>query len=210
MRPGDVALDIGASWGHYTWAMARLAGGSGRVHAFEPNPANRRQLELIALRRRNVIVHPFGLSDARGTAELHVPVQAGCAVTELGSLGHIDSQTVTVRVRVERLDDVIDLDERVAFVKCDVEGHERRVLAGGARLLERCRPILLVEIERRHPQADVRGTVHWLESLGYSAQMVLPEGLTPAARFDDEIHQPAAGPGTEGYVGDFVFLPPTR
>jgi FkbM family methyltransferase len=215
LRPGDIALDIGASWGHYTSAMARLVGEGGSVHAFEPNPANARQLTLIALRHSNVTVHPIGLSDAAGDAELHVPVRRGRPITERGSLGPIDVETKKVRIVVERLDDVIDPETQVAFLKCDVEGHERDVFEGGARLLERCRPLILVEIERRHSHSDVGGTIAFLESMGYDAYMVSGEELIHASHFDPEVHQPVIVAGSSktlpaGYVGDFLFVPPGR
>lgn len=216
LRAGDVALDIGASWGHYTSAMARLVGEGGSVQAFEPNPANARQLELIALRHANVTVHPIGLSNAAGEAHLHVPVRRGRPITERGSLGPIDVETKKVRIVIERLDDVIDPDLPVAFLKCDVEGHERDVFEGGARLLERCRPLILVEIERRHAHSDVLGTIALLESMGYEPYMVSGEQLVHASHFDPEVHQPVVGAAGSsealppGYVGDFLFVPPGR
>jgi len=33
---GDVVVDLGASWGVYTWDLLRLVGPSGHVHAIEP------------------------------------------------------------------------------------------------------------------------------------------------------------------------------
>ena len=208
-RPGDVVLDIGASWGHYTWAMARIVGNAGRVHAFEPNPANTRQLELIALRHRNVTVHRVGLSDTRGTALLHVPTRQGRTVTELGTLADAGSDTEPVAVTLDRLDDVIDVGTSVAFVKCDVEGHERSVFAGGAALVERCRPAILVELERRHAQANVGKTIDWLEAMGYRGYMVLGAELAPAGEFDPDLHQ-AGEPTGSGYVSDFLFVPAGR
>jgi hypothetical protein len=39
LAPGDVAVDVGAHKGAYTWWMRRAVGESGRVYAFEPQPA---------------------------------------------------------------------------------------------------------------------------------------------------------------------------
>jgi len=205
VRAGDVVLDIGASWGHYTASMARLAGRGGTVHAFEPNPGNWRQLQLIALRHPNVVLHPHGLSNEAATAELHVPVREGSPVTERGSLAGGAPDTIPVAVELARLDDVLPAGSDVAFVKCDVEGHERNVLAGGAELFERSKPALLIELERRHAGADVRETIAWLERLGYVAYMVGEQGLTPADRFEEALHQPE-DPAVPGYVGDFFFV----
>ncbi len=38
LRPGMRAVDVGASYGVYTTAMARAVGPEGRVWAFEPTP----------------------------------------------------------------------------------------------------------------------------------------------------------------------------
>jgi hypothetical protein len=88
------------------------------------------------------------------------------------------------------------------------------VFEGGARLLERWRPLILVEIERRHAHSDVHGTTALLESMGYDAYMVSGEELIHASHFDPEVHQPSVASSSErlpaGYVGDFLFLPPGR
>jgi len=39
-RIGDVVVDVGANIGLYAIALARRVGTGGRVHAFEPDPAN--------------------------------------------------------------------------------------------------------------------------------------------------------------------------
>ena len=53
VKPGQVALDLGANHGYYTLLLADLVGPGGRVHAFEPNP---RLLELL---RRNIALNGF-------------------------------------------------------------------------------------------------------------------------------------------------------
>ena len=205
VNAGDVVLDIGASWGHYTASLARLAGRDGTVHAFEPNPANWRQLELIAMRHPNVVLHRHGLSAETAARELYMPVRDGSPVTERGSLAGRGPDMMAVAVDLARLDDVLPVDVDVAFVKCDVEGHERSVLTGGAELLKRSKPKLLIELERRHAGADVRGTIAWLERLGYVGYMVGDQGLTPATDFDEAVHQPE-NVAARAYVGDFFFV----
>src|ERR1700674_193031 len=53
VRSGEVVLDIGAHIGYYTLLFARLVGESGRVFAFEPDPAN------FAILSSNVAVNAY-------------------------------------------------------------------------------------------------------------------------------------------------------
>jgi hypothetical protein len=50
--------------------------------------------------------------------------------------------------RLERLDDAIG--GPVGFIKIDIEAHELPVLEGAAEILNRDRPVLLIESEKRH------------------------------------------------------------
>ena len=40
VQPGAVCLDVGAAKGYFSLLMAKLAGPSGYVYAFEPSPIN--------------------------------------------------------------------------------------------------------------------------------------------------------------------------
>ena len=53
VKPGQVAVDVGANHGYYTVLLSDLVGPEGRVHAFEPNP------RLAALLDLNVAVNGF-------------------------------------------------------------------------------------------------------------------------------------------------------
>lgn len=77
IRPGDTVLDIGAHRGEFTAPLGALVGASGRVHAFEPDPDGRLDLDSIKKALPQVEVHPIALSDGSGSAELCVPVVAG-------------------------------------------------------------------------------------------------------------------------------------
>ena len=73
LSKGDVAIDVGANWGFFTYHLARLVGRTGRVHAIEPDPTHLPSLRAIQRGRAQVTIHPVGLSDCEGVAELHVP-----------------------------------------------------------------------------------------------------------------------------------------
>jgi FkbM family methyltransferase len=221
VRKGDTVVDIGANWGFFTYHLARLVGRTGRVHAIEPDPTHLPSLRTIQRGQPQVTVHPVGLSDREDAAELHVPVLAGERLGALASLA-IPAERAGIEhdhvpVRLTRLDALLPADVPVAFVKCDVEGHEPAVLRGAEAILRRRQPPLLIEIEQRHQEGDVRRTFEHLEALGYVGYYLRADGLRPLAEFDLARDQLAHLTGTfvpvvmpAGYVHDFLFVPPGR
>lgn len=67
--------------------------------------------------------------------------------------------------------DTIQVRNRVACVKCDVEGAELHVLHGGQAALDRERPSLLIEMEPRHRRKYATNATQaftWLRRRGYT------------------------------------------
>jgi FkbM family methyltransferase len=144
--PGDLVIDGGAHIGFFTLLASSRVGPTGRVMAFEPSGAT------AATLRRNVALNGCGnvtivqaaLGDTSGTAVL---AQAATAETGQATLRPIDQVASRTAITVAALDDVlIDEAQRVALIKLDLEGAELRALRGMARVLERDRPHLIVEV----------------------------------------------------------------
>lgn len=164
VRPGDVCLDIGAAYGMYSYPMAELVGPSGAVHSFEPQGKAHALLQLgrALFGADRIQLTRAGLGRVAGEFELHVPVRFGLPIHGHAHLSDglatrpaqrtWRSGTRRIRVPVMTVDEVCSLRdiERVHFMKVDVEGFEPAVLQGAARVLERDRPSLLLEIEDRH------------------------------------------------------------
>jgi FkbM family methyltransferase len=140
LRPGDLALDVGAHVGYMTVLMGRRAGPDGRVLAFEPHPDLFRLLRENRGRAREapsarVELHNEAVGEATGHALLVVPPEFETN-DGLASLSRTPRETDTViSVDVVALDDVVG-DETVRVLKLDVEGHELSALKGAARLIE--------------------------------------------------------------------------
>src|SRR4029077_1786166 len=68
LRPGDVAVDVGANIGAFTVAMAKLVGEGGSVHAFEASSANVALLYTNVSDNQldNVSIHNVAASDKIG------------------------------------------------------------------------------------------------------------------------------------------------
>ena len=144
VRPGDVALDIGANFGSHTIPLAQFVGPAGAVYAFEP------QRILFQILCGNVALNELGnvraLSVALGRAagRTKVPALDYRGANNFGGipLGGEHGEDVAVLAL-----DQVELP-KLRFIKLDVEGMELDVLAGARQTLARHRPILYVENDR--------------------------------------------------------------
>jgi FkbM family methyltransferase len=202
VRPGDVVVDAGASYGIFTARFIRLVGPEGRVHVFEPNPAREQRLRGLA-HGHAAVVHPLGLSSRPGEARLHIPVIAGRAYDERAQIQPGDG------VRLGTLDDELGDDrDRIALVKIDVEGHERELLRGATGTLAASSPALLVEIEQRFHDEPITAIFDDLAELGFQGSAITEAGLRPLAQFDVARDQAGESYSSAAYVNNFVFARP--
>ena len=166
LRPGMVALDLGAHQGLYTLLASERVASRGRVIAFEPSSRERKSLRLHLLMNlcRNVTIDDAALGNENTQANLFVVEgsQTGCNSLRPPKAA---SAASPVPVSVRRLDDWLSAHriDRVDFIKLDVEGAELDVLKGASQLLQRRpRPVILAEVQ------DVR-TLPW----GYRAKEII-------------------------------------
>ena len=140
MRPGMVALDVGAYTGLYA-IIAALRGA--QVIAIEPMPAHCWRLS-VNVKRNKVRVNMLAVaaSDYEGTATLNynpkVPLTTGASL-ENGIYKH----TAGIVVKCITIDS-LGL-ENVGAIKVNVERHEPCVIRGAMKTIERYRPPMLVE-----------------------------------------------------------------
>ena len=199
------AIDVGAWWGPWTYWLSR---GGRRVTAVEPQPRLADFLRRVA--GPSVDVKCIALSDAAGSAELVVPGRR----RGQDALAHIDRGTACVRSALRERVDLIRLDDLgvrdVGFIKIDVEGHERAVVAGAQTTIARDRPSILVEIEQRHLGDVPIGTVFdAVTGHGYTGFFLYRGRWRTLADFDVVRDQLDVLPvlRSKRYVNNFVFVP---
>jgi FkbM family methyltransferase len=151
LRPGDVAIDVGANVGYYTLLASRLVGPGGRVVAVEACPPIFATLERhVRLNgATNVRLVPAAALAADGHVEIHVP-----AAVNLGATSVLRPENgavaATHRVVGRPLADLVHPDElrRTRLVKIDTEGAELEVLRGFDRAFDALPPQVefLVEV----------------------------------------------------------------
>jgi FkbM family methyltransferase len=164
VRPGATVLDVGAHVGYYTLVSAVLAGPSGRVHAFEPNPRNAEFLRRhVRINRLDTVrVEQAAVSDRAGTARFDFGTGSGT--------GHL-ADAGALEVRTLRLDDYCAEHALApAAIKIDVEGAEMSVLHGARETLARHRPVLFLSTHGAEVHA---ASLAFLRGLGYRVAPIL-------------------------------------
>jgi len=156
--PCSIFVDVGAHVGYYTIRMAKRCR---EVISFEPNPVNRRKLlkniELNGL--SNVKVYPYAAGEGRYKATLWL-ADAGSTMLP----GFVAGESIEV--------EVVPLDELVKeadVVKIDVEGYEWKVIQGMTKLLNTCKPALIIEHHdfRHYGIRDYPAIRAFLRGMGY-------------------------------------------
>ena len=168
LKLGMLIYDVGANIGYVSLLLARAAGQTGRVVAFEALPANIQRL------RANLALNPSAQVTALHAAVIDStrPVtfythSSGSMGKAAGSAGREDqAYAASITVDGLALDDYVYAQGNPApqAVKMDIEGGEVLALPGATRLLAEKHPLLLLELHG--PQA---AKVAWdvLHSAGY-------------------------------------------
>lgn len=161
LRPGDLALDVGANIGVHTVPMAQFVGERGAVLAIEPQRLAFQMLCGNAALNQllNVWCHNVAVGEAPGT--IVVPILDPRKPNNFGGLG-LGGFQQGESMPVIRLDDTPTPTCRL--IKIDVEGMELQVLRGATQLIERSRPVLYVENDKLDRSAEL---IRYIHSIGY-------------------------------------------
>jgi len=190
IRPGDCCYDVGANVGDVSLFLARLAGPSGKVIAFEPvlvmYEALRAAIQRDSHLKAPIITYPYGLAEAKKQTGINVPKgifgMGSMAPRENWSRVQETHQIDIYDCRFIPLDSLISEKKQIPpdFIKIDVEGAELYVLRGASELLKRYRPLMLIEIFA--PWERAFGYGPWevftlLMEYGYRFLFACPQGL---------------------------------
>lgn len=151
--PGTATvLDIGGNVGHHAlW----FAGHGSTVHTFEPNRELWHEVErkvAIADMKGTITLHRTAMGAVDETREFMLPdgVNQGTGSFETQPYNWAGGRA---EIRISAGSDYLDSQgiAKADLIKIDVEGFEKDVLGGLRRFLERCRPILWVEVSATGP-----------------------------------------------------------
>ena len=145
ISPGDWVLDVGANLGHYTNKFSELVGPHGRVIAFEPVPTTFFLLSANTQRftYSNVTLINVAVSDSVDIVGISIP-KFSTGLTNYYQ-AHISSTTDSALSVFTLSLDSLNINQRIALVKIDAEGHEPFVLTGMQKLIKKYHPTLIIE-----------------------------------------------------------------
>lgn len=172
VQPGMHAVDIGANYGAYSLALAKLVGASGRVSAFEPAP------QVAALLRQSIEANSFENVEvveealAECTGSVFLISRGGVELAQIAFDGK-GSEEAT-RIPAISLDDWTKSigSLPVAFIKIDAEGQEAAIVRGGKRFLLEQSPLVMAEYMNGHERNNEM--VGEFQAAGYAAYRLVP------------------------------------
>jgi FkbM family methyltransferase len=151
LKPGGTFIDVGANMGLYTLFAAKRVAPHGAVVAIEPSSRDFSRLEAHLALNHLINVHSLKIAISNCSKEADLLI-APENISGHNTLGYFAYDSVTPqgkeRVRVERLDDVVQRIglQRIDVLKIDIEGAELHALHGAKKILKLFRPVILLEV----------------------------------------------------------------
>ena len=148
VKQGDVCIDIGANLGYLTVVLSKLAGVKGKVYAVEPVKPVLSALKKNTKHLKNVEVLPFALGDDNKLIQL-----GNNSIKNSGYLGSgshfvlekdADAEIV-FEAEMRKGSELFGHLNKIDFVKCDIEGYEMVVIPEMEQIINKFKPILLIE-----------------------------------------------------------------
>ena len=171
-----ISLDVGVFRGVYSYLLSKH---SLKVVGFEANPIMFKYLDRnLTSIIKNLELYNLALSNDEGDAELKIPLRKKSffkvnfedyyegGLATINKENNLDGKEIhTINIKKARLDS-FQFNNKVGFIKIDVEGHEQKVLEGSVKILENNQPNLLVEIEKSL-NLNPDYTISFLREIGY-------------------------------------------
>jgi len=144
---GDTFIDIGAHIGRYTILLSK---NFKRIIAIEPvkDSFNVLRKNILLNRLKNVKVINFAIGEKERITKIYINKE------NLGASSLIEKSKNCTEQKVK----MISLDKlikslkikKIDVIKIDVEGYELNVLKGAKKLLKKFRPLIIIEIRKKH------------------------------------------------------------
>lgn len=148
LRPGDIAIDIGANIGVFSIPMAKMVGESGQVISVESHAG------VINILNANAEINQLN-----NITPINAFISNDPATSMTGSYAFVSDQWTPPVIQLDSLG-----LKSCRFIKVDVDGREINVFKSAENLIAETRPILYFENEDKSLSTALLG---YIRSLGY-------------------------------------------
>lgn len=134
----EIFIDAGCYDGCTAVGFSRWAQGYKRIYAWEANPYFRKQCEETFMNHnlQNVDMIPYAAWNCRDVLRFTSSAyDAGAAISNNGD----------INVQSDYIDNIVN-NEKITFIKMDIEGAEYNALEGAKRTIEKNKPKLAISI----------------------------------------------------------------
>lgn len=187
---GKIVFDIGTHIGFNSMYFAQLVGPTGKVCAFEPNIYNKERFEYIltenAELRDRIEIFEVAVSNKVGTEQFIFSsnIENGTSSGSFIDTAHTIYQKSSYQteggftscdVKLVRLDEPTGLPHPLPdpdIIKMDIEGAEYLAIEGAQEMLNRKKPLILIEI---HSIYNMYKVEELLTSIGYEFELLKEE-----------------------------------
>ena len=141
----------------------------GKVFAFEADPKNFEKLKNFVREKnyKNVELLNCGVWSEKTTLFFYDIGSGGSRISEFGNS----------KLEVDSIDNIVG-EEKIDFIKMDIEGSELNALKGAIKTLERCKPVLAISIY--HKKEDLITIPQFLKKIYPNAKFYLRKYNTNA------------------------------
>lgn len=188
INEGDVCIDIGANLGYYSIFMSQMAGKSGKVLSVEPIPLFQKIWKINVQKSGidNLTLLPYALGEKEATIKMGTPTPDG--VLHHGMTKVVDGSNqdfgeyFDAEMRIP--DKLFCNEERIDFIKMDIEGYELIALQNMTECITKHQPKIQMELSKNRPEI-----FKLMEDFGYLPHILISKTLVPAGKTDLKNHK---------------------
>jgi len=171
IKKDDFVIEVGGHIGFISLFFQDIVGSNGSLVIFEPGSNNLPYLKENVKPFKNIEVREKAVGDYEGiiafyedgiTGQNNSVVENFDGLEANSKLAFVKKQVKKVEVPISKIDGNFDV-ESINFIKIDIEGGELEALKGAEKTIKRCKPFIMVEIQKNEDEI-----LQFFNSLNYS------------------------------------------
>jgi len=187
---GDTVIEVGGHIGYFSIIYSSLAGDNGKLFVFEPGKNNLNYTEKNLAPLENVTLIKKAVSNENGTVEFYLENLTGQNNSILKDYHQLEGNIKAsgldniniehVKVSCITLDTFVEesIQDKVNFIKIDIEGAELLALKGAAKVLKEHSPNMMIEVTSDAAEVfDILTSLEYLLFTPSGTKIVEPNDL---------------------------------